>query len=280
MGWSAFQDWLGTASIVVLALYMLLALAAAAAMGAAARRLSARPAPGQPPEGAEQHGYIISAVLGLLALLLGFTFSLAAERFEARRYLVAEEANAIGTAYLRAQLLPEPHRARAGDLLVRYTDNRIALAKAPRHAMAPLLARNDALLTEIWTATRSAYGAISTLPFSGVYVASINRMIDLDLTRKMARAARVPGQVYVVLFVYALATAAAISYLLTGPRGAFAAGLLFLLLTLSLVLIIDIDRPTDGGIVEGQLPMEMLRKSMLAQPPSVFDEPRAAQAPR
>ncbi|HPU16762.1 MAG TPA: hypothetical protein PK808_11795, partial [Polymorphobacter sp.] len=64
-----------------------------------------------------QEGYITSAVLGLLALLMGFTFALAVDRFETRRVLVIAEANAIGSAYLRAQLLPEPHRTRVSGLL-------------------------------------------------------------------------------------------------------------------------------------------------------------------
>src|SRR5215469_14965767 len=66
-------------------------------------------------------GFIVSAVLGLLALLLGFTFSLAIQRFEERRQLVMQEANAIGTAYLRAQLLDSPHRERLSRLIVDYT---------------------------------------------------------------------------------------------------------------------------------------------------------------
>ena len=77
-----------------------------------------------------QESYVVSAVLGLLALLLAFTFSLATDRFEARRVLVLEESNAIGTAFLRTQLLGEPHRARLSQLLIEYTDNRIVLAKA------------------------------------------------------------------------------------------------------------------------------------------------------
>src|SRR5262249_40310966 len=105
-----------------------------------------------------QEGYIVSAVLGLLALLLGFTFSLSVDRFDTRRHLVLEEANAIGTVYLRAQLLPEPHRSRTSNLLIRYTDNRIALAEtAPGQVQDRLLANSDALLTDLWSATAAAY---------------------------------------------------------------------------------------------------------------------------
>src|SRR5687768_15219741 len=63
-----------------------------------------------------QEGYIVSGVLGLLALMLGFTLAMAVDRFDTRRLLVLQEANAVGTTYLRAQLLDEPHRARISKL--------------------------------------------------------------------------------------------------------------------------------------------------------------------
>ena len=60
---------------------------------------------------------ILAAILGLLGLLLAFTFSMAAARYDVRRNLVVQESNAIGTAYLRTQMLPEPHRTQISDLL-------------------------------------------------------------------------------------------------------------------------------------------------------------------
>ena len=74
-----------------------------------------------------QEGYLVGSMLGILALLMAFSFSMALDRYEERRHLVIQEANAIGTAYLRAQLLDEPYRTRLSRLLVDYTDNRIAL---------------------------------------------------------------------------------------------------------------------------------------------------------
>ncbi len=190
-------------------------------------------------------------------------------------WLVLSEANAIGTVYLRTQLLPEPHRARISDLVVRYTDNRIALAKSPRGSVPPLLAQNDALITDLWAATSAAFPSISNLDFSSAYLDSMNDLIDLDMSRKMARIARVPPQVFAVLFLYVIATAGVTSYLMRGPRSIPRRGLLFLMIALSLLLIIDIDRPGDGGIVEGQLPMEVLRASFNERPPQAFDHWRA-----
>ena len=77
-----------------------------------------------------QVGLVVSGILVVLGLLLGFTFSLALDRFEQRRMLVITEANAISTSYLRAQLLDEPDRTRLSNLLIAYTDNRVNLATA------------------------------------------------------------------------------------------------------------------------------------------------------
>jgi len=272
--WSAFEGWLSGASILTVAIVVFGAMCLAVALGTALRlKRERRKEPAGEFE--SQDGYIVSAVLGLLALLVGFTFSLAVERFEARRLLVLEEANAIGTTYLRAQLLNEPHRARMSDLLTRYTDNRIALAKAKPGQNAALLTTNDALITDIWAATIAAFDSIKGLDFSSTYLDSVNNVIDLDASRKAARRARVPGEVFLVLFVYLATSAGVLGYVLKGSRGRISAAFLLLLFTLVLILIIDIDRPTAGGINEGQLPMEELRKSLAVRTPAVFDRPRS-----
>jgi hypothetical protein len=109
MNWSEFENWLSDADILVVAVTVSGAMYLAAALGAAVRARSDRLRP--QTTGGEGEGLVVSAALGLLALLIGFTFSLAVERLAARRLLVLEEANAIGATYLRAQLLDEPHRS-------------------------------------------------------------------------------------------------------------------------------------------------------------------------
>lgn len=228
---------------------------------------------------AGQEGYIVSAVLGLLALLTGFTFSLAVDRFETRRALVLEEANAIGTTYLRTQLLDAPHRSRISDLLVQYTDNRIALAAAQHNKEGEeVLARNDRLVTELWTATVAAFPTIRGLDFSTAYLDSMNALIDLDAARKASRAAKVPPAVFGVLAIYIIITAAVMGYVLVGPRGRVTGLFLFILIVMSQLLIIDIDRPTAGRVTESQGPMLRLRET-LATPPAVFDRMKETPVP-
>ena len=224
-----------------------------------------------------QEGYVVSGVLGLLALMLGFTLAMAVERFDQRRILVLNEANAIGTTYLRAQLIEEPHRSRLSQLLVDYTDNRIVLATAPRDQVPRLLVKNDQLLTDLWAATSAAFDTVKGLDFSSSFLETMNNLIDLDAARKAARLAQVPTEVIVVLWIYIVVTGGVLGYVLTGRRGQMAGAFLITLLTVSLGVIIDLERPTAGGILESQAPMELLLKSLKSQPPEVFDRWRSAE---
>jgi hypothetical protein len=261
-------DWTSSASIPAVGTILLVSIACAAAAGTWLRaRLAAR----RGKDEGSNESYIVSAVLGLLALLLGFTFSLAIERFEIRRELVVQDANAIGTAYLRVQLLDEPHKTRLSDLLVAYTDNRIALAKVPAGQGGAMLAWDDKLLTDIWSATAAAFDSVRTTAFANALLESMNAMIDLDSARRAARQAHVPSEVFVLLLIYVIGTAGVLGYVLGKGRSRFAAAFLLLLLSLSFLLIIDIDRATSGSIVESQGPMEALSQSLHAQPPGTFD---------
>lgn len=285
--WSTIAAWLDFAPAIVLGLIILLAMTAAGWLGKWLRTWSDRDAAASGQELKEsQEGYLVSAVVGLLALLVGFTFSLAVDRFETRRSLVLQEANAIGTAYLRTQLLEEPHRTRLSRLLVAYTENRLVLSKVTdRSQLPPLLARNDRLATDLWQATVAAFPTIRGYDFSSTYLESMNEVIDLDRSRKAARLVRIPTEVFVVLVIYMIVTAAVMGFVLIGPRGRTTGFFLMFLTNMAVVLIIDIDRPARGGITEGQRPMEWLRDDMREHPPSTYDrfllpEAPSRQAPR
>ena len=266
------SDWvLNLAPLPLIGLGIFLLLTAAAGIGALVRRRH-RAKDGQDDEEANsQEGYVVSAVLGLLALLLGFTFALAVDRFDTRRSLVLQEANAIGTTYLRAQLLDEPHRSRLSALIVRYVDNRLAVS----HATTPeettrLLAVTDALQTRLWAATVAAVKPTPDSEIAASFVETMNETIDLAAARKIARRAHVPTRVHEMLLIYMMISAGVLGYVVDGRRR-LPGGLLLALLTMSMMLIIDIDRPTRGGITVSQRPMEELKASIAAQPPAVFD---------
>jgi hypothetical protein len=151
-------------------------------------------------------------------------------------------------------------------LLLRYLDNRIVLAKAPPgRTQQELLVINDRLIIDLEAATAAAFDSIKGLDWSSTYLDAFNRVTELDVSRKIVRTARVPAEVFGVLFVYS-------------RDGRFAAASLLMLFTVALVLIIDIDRPTGRGVFESQRAMEMLQKK-LASTTSDVDRWRTTHAP-
>jgi hypothetical protein len=276
---SWFQSWLNVQPLWLIALLVFLATSAAASFGAWSRRRIERRRP-LARDQADHEGVILSAVLALLGLLLGFTFSLAVERYEGRRLLVLADANAVEEAYLRAQLLEEPHRGRISGLLARYADNRIALDKAlvGTPAVRPLSAANDRLIADLWTATKAAFPSVKPYDFSSTFLDTMNRLIERDAARKAAHRARVPPAVLTALFIYVVGSAGMLGYA-ARDRRFLNQTLLFGLLTLVLCLIIDIDRPTRGLIREDQRPMEDVVRMMSRSPPQLFDRWQAAPGP-
>jgi hypothetical protein len=215
--------------------------------------------------------------MGLLALLVGFTYSLALDRYDTRRGRVLTEANAIGTTYLRSQLLEQPHRARLTHLLVEYTDNRVALGQAgPGPRFNELLKKNDAILIDLWTATVAAFPSIRPFQFSSSYLETMNQMIDMDTARKAGRQAHVPPPVFALLFLYQYAAAAVFGYVMVGRNGRWVSACLLILFALSVIFVIDIDRPVSGLFQESQEPMLWLQASMHDNPPEIYDRFNAA----
>lgn len=280
MNWSRLDYVLTSVPLWTVAVGLFGSMAAAAyiALQVRQRRERSRPLTKEEIEESKTpEAYIVSAVLGLLALLLGFTFSLAVDRFDARRGLVRQEATAIGTVYFRAQLLAQPNRERTSALLSQYLDNRIVLARASNKQRPELLAKNDALINDIWAASASALDDIKCYDWSSTYLDSVSEILALDASRKAARVARVPAEVFLVLFIYMVTTAAVLGYVLRGKGGRISAGFLLALLSLTLVMIIDIDGPLGGAVFESQRPMELLQTRIATYSPSVFQKWRSVE---
>ena len=136
-------------------------------------------------------------MLGFVGLILAFGLTLAVGRYENRRASVVEEANAIGTTYLRAQTLAEPMRSRSLQLLTAYTDTSIRLAQAvPSSAAAKrALADGQSLQRELWALAGRSLAAAPTASAPRLYVETLNQMIDQQAVRKAVLNNRVPPAV-------------------------------------------------------------------------------------
>lgn len=275
---TALGGWLLNAPIWLVGLVLYAGMLVFALIG---RAMRARYKPATEDEKGSDEAYVVSAVMGLFALLVGFTFSQAIDRYDNRRDMVLAEANAIGTTYLRTQLLQEPHRTRLSMLLEEYTDNRIALSRERRGPdQDKRLAQSNALITKLWSATAAAFPSVEGRPFSTAYIGAMNEMIDMDSARQHARRTHVPLEVFVVLVAYQLIVAGVLGYVLENKGGRVISAILLALFAIALLLVIDIERSNSGGIVEDQQPMLDLQAMIKAQPPGSFDSLTASTASR
>ncbi len=137
-------------------------------------------------------GAIVAATLGLLAFMLAFTFGLAATRFDARRMVVLEESNAIGTANLRAGLLPEPNRSEIRKLFREYVDVRLEAVKPDATEQA--ISKSTALHRALWSQASDVAANDNRSILTGIFVQSLNEVIDLHAKRVMLGLRnRIPG---------------------------------------------------------------------------------------
>ncbi len=206
-----------------------------------------------------------AAILGVLALLLGFTMSMAVSRFEARKQLVLEEADAIGTSLLRAQLLPAAARLEITGLLHQYVDVRLeyGIAGSDLPRLEALNAQTTRLQTELWSRA-TYYAQQNPNPVTvGLLLQSLNQTFDVGEARWMAFQNQVPESVIYINAVVGLLSAILVGYSFggSGRRNFFSTGVMVLSITLVLAVIIDLDRPRSGFIRGSQQPMvDLLRR--------------------
>lgn len=211
-------------------------------------------------------GAMVASILGLLAFLLAFTFSLAASRFDARRQTVLEEANAIGTTYLRTRLLPEPHQTEIAKLLRTYVDVRIRNIQEGKVAEA--IAKSEELQELIWSeATKAAKHKDSNSVMTGLFIQSLNEMIDLHAKRVLVGTrSRIPITIWVGLFALALLGMASVGYqsgLSVTPRSPAMLGMVVAFGGV-LFMIADLDRGHEGFLTVSQQAMIDLQRSIQA----------------
>jgi hypothetical protein len=200
-------------------------------------------------------GGMVGATLGLLAFLLAFTFGAAATRYDTRKQMVLQEANAIGTVYLRTDFLPESQRAEARDALVKYAQLR---AQGVRTLLQPeTLAETGVLQDKLWSIAVAAGNQSSADEVTALFIQSLNDMIDLDESRITAGRNRIPDSIWIALYILTIITTAAVGYQfgLAGARSWIATILMIMAFTMVILLIADLDRPQRGLIQVSQQPL-------------------------
>jgi hypothetical protein len=207
-------------------------------------------------------GMIVGSILALMAFLLAIAMGMAGDRFDTRRGLVQQEANAIQTAYLRAGYLPDPESSQMRDLLVEYIPLRIATSD--REQLQANVDRSVEVQQEMWVI---AEGIAEAQPSDVValFVESVNDLIETHSQRITAGLyARVPPTILWLLIGGVVLSLGLVGYSagLGGKHALVIAVILILTLGTVIALVIDVDRPADGFIETSQQPLINLQQSI------------------
>ena len=252
-------------STPLLALLLLIVLVGAATGGL----LLGRSLRNKRESGKETFGVLQAALIGFMGLILAFGLSLAVGRYESRRQAVVDDANTIGTAYLRAQTLPEPIRSQSLVLLMRYTDAELRLSQVvPGSAAARrVIAEADALQRPLWRLAAQAVQEQPTATAPRLYEESLNDMIDEQTVRVAGLGNRIPFEV-LLLEIFGAAVTLSLLGLHVGVLGRGIVPLILAAVIVALLVytIIDLDRPTRGLIQVPDTPLVTLRASMNLPP--------------
>jgi hypothetical protein len=234
-------------STLVLAVVLVAIVGGSAAVGT----MVGRALKGRLGAGRESVGVVQATLLGLIGLLLAFGLSMAVGRYDNRRAMVVQEANDIGTTFLRAQMLDGAGRTTSLDLLRQYGDLAVRLAnQVPDSAsFNETASAMEDLHRRLWSAAGDAVRAdpIGTAP--RLYVESLNAMIDSHTDRTTSLTNQVPGTVLVLqVAVSAVAIGVLALYLALLGRGLLTSLVAAAVVILILLISFDLDRPQRGFI--------------------------------
>lgn len=241
---------------VIIVILVMLAIEAGYRVGRARRRRF-------PDEAGDSTGAVVAASLALLGFILAFTFGLAASRFDARRQMVVEEANAIGTTYLRAGLLPDRRGEAIRRLLVEYVDVRLEVPRTGDVELA--LRRSVELHDALWREAEAAGLARPDSIGVGLFITALNETIDTHSKRVLIGVrSRLPGALWAALYLVTFVSMAGVGYqaAFANSRRTLVTFLLVLNFSAITALVSDLDRPKDGFLRVDQQAMTELRRTM------------------
>jgi hypothetical protein len=205
---------------------------------------------------------MVGATLGLLAFILAFTFGLAAARFDTRRQVLLNEANAIGTTYLRAGMLPDRAQQIRG-LLRDYVGTRLEAVQSGK--VAEGVRRSEEIQQQVWLEAETVGQKNPNSIVIGLFVQSLNQMIDLHAERLQAGLrSRIPGAIWLGLFAVAALSLSTMGYHagLSGTRRSLAIVAVAVTFSVVIELIADLDRPQEGVLRISQQALLDVQRSM------------------
>ena len=209
----------------------------------------------EPGEQEGPTGMLVGSILALQAFLLAVTIGMAADRYDARRAIVLDEANAIYTTYLRAGYLPEPASSQIRELLRQYVPIRIRVTD-DQDVEADIEASNQ-LLTQMWSIGEGVARTTDQGDLVGLFLESLNDTINLHEARVTAANARVPETVVLLLVGGSALGLGMVGYSagLTKRRSLLSAVVLIVALGAVITIVVDLDRPRQGFIQVSQQPL-------------------------
>jgi len=214
-------------------------------------------------EGSSATSTVVAGILGLMAFLMAFSIGIVLNQQSGRKALVVEEANAVGTAYLRADFLSEPDLTSTQDLLREYVEVRLTAAADPT-LFGAVVTRSEEIHSELWSIVVDTVSQGNESDIMALFVEAINDVIDIHTLRLAALDLRLPRVLGIVLFASTL-----LSFLLIGVANSLdgkrdlAAIILFALAFVAvLTIIVDIDRPQQGLFTVSQTALSDLLKTM------------------
>jgi hypothetical protein len=215
--------------------------------------------------------FATAGMVGLLAFLLGISLSMASGRYEARRDSVLAEANSIGTTWLRAGMVGGAEGQAIQRTLRDYTRLRIDTINGGESPdeVERMYARTAELQNDMWQAAQRASERAPT-PITALMVGALNETIDLSLTNRRNFSTNVPAYVIRLLILVSMLTMGAIGYGfgIVGGRQVIMSVLFLFIWTISIALIVDIDRPRSGGIRVGTTPLVWTLQGFGPEPPA------------
>lgn len=238
---------LQTSPTIVIAIILFILVIAFYFLGYRLRRRAIKK---NPEQNTQDLGAISGTLLGLLALLLAFTFGMSNSRFDTRRQLIIEEANAIGTAILRTDIYPDSMRQLLRGQLKEYVEARIEFIQAGMDVekITETFFRANRISSEIWTTAATYAKSDNITTRTSQLIPALNDMIDITTTRRAAGEATIPDPIMYFLFILCLCSSFLLGYECRNNFDWIVVLGFAIMLSGTVFTIIDLDRPRSGLI--------------------------------